>query len=194
MNIILCKQVRSASRICQNAVSETTTRPDGLRWRYTTASLASNNPIEDAHASQIIERDNSDPSAPGDYLFFAVMDGHGGFDTSRLLSKILIKGVALELANLVSNPGAVPPLGLMNRVKSLFGSTPPIKGPLSSNQTQVSQAIELAFTKLDAELIQTPLRVLANSLDQEAYKTKTIPDLSKHPLALTVMQPAISGK
>ncbi|KAF9534686.1 phophatase 2C family protein [Crepidotus variabilis] len=181
------------ARINKNAVSETKTRPNGISWTHTTASLASNDPIEDANANQLIERDASDPSSPGDYLFFAVMDGHGGFDTSRLLSKILIKGVALELANLISNPNAAPPLGLMNRVKSLFGSYPSLQAPLSSNPAKVSQAIGQAFVKLDKELLQTPLRILANSMNQEDYKNQTIPDLSKHPLALTVMKPAISG-
>lgn len=180
------------ARINENAVLHTTTRPNGIAWKHTTATLASNNPIEDANAHQLIERDASDPSGPGDYVFFAVMDGHGGFDTSRLLSKTLIKGVALELANLISNSSATPPLGLMNRVKSLLGSYPSLQSSIATPD-KVAHAIETAFVNLDKELLQTPLRILANSMDQEAYKTKTIPDLSKHPLALTAMKPAISG-
>lgn len=56
-------------------------------WTHTTASLASNATIEDAHASAALSR----PAAPGrpttasDLLFFTVMDGHGGYHTSRLL-------------------------------------------------------------------------------------------------------------
>jgi len=180
------------ARLHENAVSETTTRPNGITWRYTTANLASNDPIEDAHANQIVERDAEDPSAPGDYLFFAVMDGHSGPDTSKLLSRILIKGVAIELANLLSNPGSSPSPGLGSRIKSIFAASP-IQTCLDSDPSRVSQAIEQAFTKLDQELVQTPLRILANSMGQEDFKKKTIPDLSKHPLALTAMRPAISG-
>jgi pyruvate dehydrogenase phosphatase len=182
------------ARLHENAVSETTTRPNGITWKYTTSNLASNDPIEDAHANQIIERDPDDPSAPGDYLFFAVMDGHGGKETSNLLSRILIKGVAMELANLVSKSAmSASSLGLMNSFKSIF-SPPPLQQFLDGDPKHVSRAIEEAFTKLDNELLQTPLRILANSMDQEAFKTQTIPDLSKHPLALPSMLPAVSGK
>lgn len=182
------------ARLHEHAVSETTTRPNGIVWKYTTSNLASNDPIEDAHANQIVERDPDDPSAPGDYLFFAVMDGHSGTETSKLLSRILIKGVAMELANLVVKSVATPPSSsLMNRLKS-FVSSPPLQSSVDGDPKLVSRAIEDAFTKLDAELLQTPLRILANSMDQEAFKTKTIPDLSKHPLALTAMRPAVAGR
>ena len=184
------------ARIQQNAVSETHTRPNGISWKRTTAFLASNDPIEDANSSQIIERDASDPSAPGDYLFFAVMDGHAGYQTSQLLSRILIKGVALELSALTAEPNARPQPGLYGRLQSLLwpSSRPqPITSPLDADPHRVSLAIQDAFVKLDTELLQTPIRILANSLDEASFKTKTIPDLSKHPLALTSMLPALSG-
>lgn len=182
------------ARLHENAVSEVTTRPNGITWRYTTSNLASNDPIEDAHANQIVERDPDDPSAPGDYLFFAVMDGHSGTETSKLLSRILIKGVATELASLVSKSAtSVPSFSLLNPFKSTFSSSP-LQQFMDGDPKHVSRTIEEAFTKLDDELIQTPLRILANSMDQEAFKTKVIPDLSKHPLALTAMRPAIAGK
>jgi len=185
------------ARIRQDAISEETqVRPDGLAWKYTTAQLASNDPIEDAFANQIVERDASDPSSPGDYLFFAVMDGHGGFETSRLLSRVLIKAVALELTDLVKNPKSTPKAGLLDRIRSSLwlGSSSSVKAPGDANPSHVSQAIEQAFVKLDNELLQTPLRILANNIDAEGWKNKQIPDLSQHPLALTSMLPAISGK
>ena len=183
------------ARIQQNAVSDTRTRPNGILWKYTTAFLASNDPIEDANSNQIVERDASDPSAPGDYLFFAVMDGHGGYQTSRLLSRILIKGVALELSALTTESNSRPQLGLSGRFWSLLWPTRPQPStpPLDADPRRVSLAIQDAFTKLDTELLETPLRILANSLDEESFKLKKIPDLSKHPLALTSMLPAISG-
>lgn len=184
------------ARIRENETTETHVRPDGLTWKWTTANLASNDPIEDANASQIVERDASDPSAPGDYLFFAVMDGHGGYETSRLLSRVLIKAVALELAGLAKDPKSIAQSGLLDRVRSLLWlspSSPSVKAPFDADPSRVSQTIEQAFTKLDNELLQTPLRILANNIDQEGWKSKQLPDLSQHPLALTSMLPAISG-
>jgi len=182
------------ARIRKNATVESQVRPDGTTWKYTTANLASNDPIEDAHANQIISRDETDPSAPGDYLFFTVMDGHGGYETSRLLSRVLIQGVALELSALQTDSKASSS-GLIDRIKSLLWLSPSstVKAPLHADPNRVSQAIQQAFTKLDAELLQTPLRILANNLAIEHWKNKTIPDLSQHPLALTSMLPAISG-
>ena len=193
ISILPLKEVEA--RFQENAVSETHNRPNNISWTRTTAFLASNDPIEDAHANQIIERDASDPSAPGDFLFFAVMDGHGGYRTSQLLSRILIKGVALELSALTAESNPRPQLGLTGRLQSLLWSKPPqsIACPLDADPERVSLAIQDAFTKLDAELIQTPIRILANSLDEESRKLKKIPDLSKHPLALTSMIPAVSG-
>ena len=180
------------ARFQENAVSETHNRPNGISWTRTTAFLASNNPIEDAHSNQIIERDASDPSAPGDYLFFAVMDGHGGHQTSQLLSHSLIKGVALELSALTAESNPHPQAG---RLQSRLWSTPPpsILSPLDADPQRVSLAIQDAFMALDTLLIKTPIRILANSLDEESWKLKKIQDLSKHPLALTTMLPALSG-
>ena len=193
LSLLPLKEVEA--RIQENAVLETHTRPNRISWKYTTAFLASNDPIEDAHSNQIIERDASDPSAPGDYLFFTVMDGHGGYQTSRLLSRVLIKGVALELSALTTQSNSQPLPGLSGRLQSLLWPTrqQSITCPLDADPHRVSLAIQDAFMKLDTELIQTPIRILANSLDKESYKMKRVPDLSKHPLALTSMLPAISG-
>jgi pyruvate dehydrogenase phosphatase len=193
ISLLPLKEVEA--RIQENAVSEIHDRPNGISWKRTTAFLASNDPIEDAHSNQIIERDASDSSAPGDYLFFTVMDGHAGYHTSRLLSRILIKAVALELSALSAESNPRPQLGLSGRLQSLLGLTRPqsLTYPLDADPHRVSLAIQDAFTKLDTELIQAPIRILANSLDEESYKMKKIPDLSKHPLALTSMLPAVSG-
>lgn len=189
-------------RINQNATFKSHTSPGGIKWNYTTAFLPSNDPIEDANATQVVQRDETDPSAPGDYLFFAVMDGHSGTHTSQLLSKILIKAVALELFSLVSNSSVETKStsGVLSSAKNLiWGSktavplTPSRQGLLDADPKRVSHAIAEAFARLDHELINAPLRILANSLDEESKKNKVIPDLSQHPLALTSMLPAVSG-
>ena len=63
-------------RLRDGAILQSTPRPGGLVWNRATASLASNNPIEDASASAIVERDQTETGPQGDLLFFAVMDGH----------------------------------------------------------------------------------------------------------------------
>lgn len=149
----------------------------GTTWRINTASVAANDPIEDAHTHAVIARDQTDPLAPGDWLFFAIMDGHAGPHTSRLLSKTLINAVVLELSNLANGTRS-----------SRWFSTPKVQNP-----DTISLAIQKAFTKLDDELINAPLKVLAANMDKKAVASQNIPDLSKHPLALPMMLPAVSG-
>jgi pyruvate dehydrogenase phosphatase len=178
------------SRLSANASSDSKLRPGGIRWNHTTSSLASNDPIEDAHSHVIITRDDTDPSAPGDFLFFAVMDGHGGNKTSQLLSRVLINAVFLELSNLIASYN---PAGYFDRFKSALWLKPTTSAPPDADTNRVSAAIQGAFTKLDTELLNAPLRVLASNIDDGSRKKNIVPDLSKHPLALSTMLPAITG-
>ncbi|KAJ7129423.1 phosphatase 2C-like domain-containing protein [Mycena epipterygia] len=194
------------ARIRENATAHTVSRP-GIVWRHSTASVNANDPLEDATANQVIRRDEGD----GDLLFFTVMDGHGGYYTSQLLSRVLINAVALELSALSApapDPNAAS--GWMNGIKgALWG--PPAVSPTKTDvdihissdaanssskpdadPVRVARAIQTAFTSLDAELIAAPVRVLAAALDKDSSSTE-IPDLSKHPLALPAMLPAMSG-
>lgn len=185
------------ARMAQNASAHIHSRP-GFTWKHTTASLASNDPLEDANANAIITRDASDPAGPGDLLFFAVMDGHGGFETSQLLSKVIIKAVALKLSTLNSPEAAESKSSWWNGWSSLVSRSPASQhaapgAPGDSDPQRVMSAIKDAFTELDQEIINAPLRVLAGNIDEESRKKGTIPDLSKHPLAMKVIQPAISG-
>lgn len=181
-------------RIRERAQSETNPRPNGVLWKHTIASLAANDPIEDASSSQIIERDDSDPSAPGDLLFFTVMDGHSGPHTSRLLSKVLINAVVLELNNFIKDPEIVAgSSGFIGSITSTLRSGISAAPSVAGDPKYVSQVIQNAFTKLDQELINGPKNILASSIDIAAAKKGNVPDLSQHPLALPTMLPAISG-
>ncbi|KAJ7180347.1 phophatase 2C family protein [Mycena crocata] len=201
----LISMAAADARITENASAHTVTRP-GITWRHSTASVASNDPIEDATAHQVIRRDEGD----GDLLFFTVMDGHGGYYTSQLLSRVLINAVALELSALDA-PAQPASSGLLNGVKIALWGPPPTPVDKadadihiqSTNYTEspakavadprrVARAIQTAFTSLDAELLAAPVRVLATALDKDSSNTQ-IPDLSKHPLALPSMLPALSG-
>ncbi|KAG1833500.1 phosphatase 2C-like domain-containing protein [Suillus variegatus] len=188
----LLSQNAVKDRLIENASSDSFSRPDSTVWRYATASVAANDPLEDAHADAIIARDPSDPSAPGDWLFFTVMDGHGGPHTSRLLSKTLISAVVLELSSLIHSTD-VPKSGLLEKLKLIFRTSAPKSREDPQNPEKISLAIRNAFTKLDQELINAPLSVLAANLDAESIKKNILPDLSKHPLALQTMLPAVSG-
>ncbi|KAH7916273.1 phosphatase 2C-like domain-containing protein [Hygrophoropsis aurantiaca] len=179
-------------RLREYATFETKTSPGGITWNHTTAAVAANDPLEDAHSEAIITRDPSDPAAPGDWLLFTVMDGHGGPHTSRLLSKTLINAVVLELSTLIHAPRSGPTTGFLERIKYLFRSSPPI--PIAGENPQsIALAIQSAFTKLDQELLNAPLSVLAANLDNAAIKKNILPDLSGHPMALPAMLPAVSG-
>ncbi|KAI0375866.1 protein serine/threonine phosphatase 2C [Pilatotrama ljubarskyi] len=180
------------ARIREHAASHTVMRHGGIVWKSETAQLASNSPIEDAHASLLIERDASDTAPPGDYLFFAVMDGHAGPHTSRVLSDVLIPTVAMELASRIKDPSAASSeAGLMAKLKALLWRSSSV--PYDSDPANVARAIEAAFTKLDAQIVNTPLDILYRSVNPEDLKKKLIPDLSQHPLATSSIQAAMSG-
>ncbi|KAI9068518.1 protein serine/threonine phosphatase 2C [Trametes sanguinea] len=179
------------ARLRQHAESHSVMRHGGIVWKSDTAYLPSNDPIEDASNSMLIERDASDTAPPGDYLFFAVMDGHAGPYTSRVLSDILIPTVAMELASRINDPKAnTSDAGLLHKAKSLLSRS---STPYDTNPANVARAIEAAFTKLDAQIVNAPLEILYHSIDQEALKKKLIPDLSNHPLAESSIRTAMSG-
>ncbi|KAI0920920.1 hypothetical protein AcW1_004943 [Taiwanofungus camphoratus] len=196
-SIPLLSKEQVDARLNEHAVFTSTTRPNGIIWKQSTAYLSSNDPIEDANSSAIVERDPSDPASPGDLLFFAVMDGHGGFHTSRLLSKVLIPAVAFELYSLTKNPDLVASKSITaEKLKSWLypsASTAAIPVPFDVDPGRVSRAIQAAFVNLDMELINAPLRVLAEYLNKSGVEKGTIPDLSQHPMALASMEPAITG-
>ncbi|KAF7355531.1 PPM-type phosphatase domain-containing protein [Mycena sanguinolenta] len=196
------------ARIREKATANTVSRP-GIVWHHTTASVNANDPIEDATANQVIRRDEGD----GDLLFFTVMDGHGGYYTSQLLSRVLINAVALELSAL-DKSASDGRSGWLNGIKSALWGPPTVPANKAdvdihvssdtdspatprkpdADPVRVARAIQTAFTSLDAELIAAPLRVLAAALEKDKdSKSTEIPDLSKHPLALPAMLPAMSG-
>lgn len=176
--------------INEHASLESQPSPSGLTWKYSTAHLSSNNPIEDANAQAIISRSPSALGQSGQLLFFAVMDGHGGSDTSRLLSKVLIPAVALELTNLINAPSSSSKPSTLGGLKSLLFAKPSTYDDSATTPDMVSQAIQRAFSNLDFEITNAPLRLLAANIDKT---TEKLPDLSQHPMAMASILPAISG-
>lgn len=181
------------SRLKEHASSVSTQRPGGIVWKQCTAFLGSNSPIEDANASGFVSKEES-PTG-GDMLLFAVMDGHGGYHTSRLLSKTLIPSVTLELATLKDSPSVlVPKASVFQSWRSWFWPTAvvPPQGSFDADPKYVSLAIQTAFANLDSEIMNAPLRILSEALSTDSNKD-AIPDLSQHPMALATMFPALSG-
>ena len=181
------------SRLHEHATAQSVARPGGLVWKSTTAHFSSNDPIEDANGNLLIERDASDGAQPGDYLFFAVMDGHAGPHTSRVLADVLIPTVAMELAMRVNDPKAsLTDTGVLARVRRLVWPSTP--APNEAAPPNVARANETAFTKLDAQIVNAPLEILSHAVDEEALKKRLIPDLSQHPLATSSIRTAMSGE
>jgi pyruvate dehydrogenase phosphatase len=168
-------------------------RPGGVTWRYTTAQLPSNNPLEDAYASAIVQKDEKPGSPDGDLLFFSVMDGHAGRHTSQLLSRTLIPAVALELRNLYEDPNTyvkTTDSGYFNKLKGMVFSPSAPKIPYDADPTYVSLAIQTAFSMLDSQIVNAPLRILAEHFKENS---KDLPDLTQHPMGVASMLPALSG-
>lgn len=181
-------------RINQHASLETKPAAQGLVWKHTTAHLSSNDPIEDANSHSVIAKEHTSLSPAGQLLFFAVMDGHGGWHTSQLLSNVLIPAVALELSTLIANGKApISKSSMLDSVKTLFSKSGPTI-PLDADPKFVSQAIERAFLNLDTQIVNAPLHVLVDNTDRTALEKRDIPDLSQHPLGMATMLPAMSGK
>lgn len=188
-------------RLTEHASFHSKPRPGGIMWKHATAQLASNDPIEDAHTEAIVERDQQD----GDYLFFAVMDGHSGTHTSRLLSHVLIPAIGLQLKELADSPSTYESSKLgrtsfLESIASLFSRYSAPKAPGShsvafdADPKYVSLALQTAFAMVDSEIVNAPLRLVAQELLAAGLKpTDPAPDLSKHPMALPTMLPALSG-
>lgn len=158
-------------------------------FRYDTNSLASNSPIEDDSCCVILERDQ-ESKVQGDLMFWGVFgelssespherrliepdcnaDGHSGWQTSRLLSSTLVSYVARELdlvfrssapySSLLASvaPTAVAPSS--GGFWSLFGSSPAKGVELDLFDPILQTAIKNSFAKLDAEIVQAPVRLL----------------------------------
>ena len=183
------------NRINEFAVSTAQPPSQGLVWKHSTAYLASNDPIEDAHAQATIstEATSSDPARS--LLFYAVMDGHAGFHTSRLLSHVLIPAVVLGLSSPARDGSAYdkPSSFILDSFRSLFASRslPHTNAPQEGHVERVSNAIRRAFDDVDFEIVNGPLRVLAANVSK--LDATNVPDLSQHPMAEASMSPALSG-
>ncbi|KAG8907013.1 hypothetical protein FRB99_005533 [Tulasnella sp. 403] len=201
-------------KLTENAFSTTVPRAgkSGV-WRWETAFLASNNPIEDANAQMIVQPTEKGGDFWGkkgdtaaDLLFFAIMDGHGGFNTSRLLAKTLIPSVALELQTLTQKPTSSASTKSGGQYTSFLGrlwgwmswASRPEPTPtheFNADPKYVEMAIKTAFSNLDSQIINTPIKAV-----DELTKGKKALDASgldpasvEYQLTVATLLPALSG-
>jgi pyruvate dehydrogenase phosphatase len=158
----------------------------GVKWTWHTAQLASNEPIEDTMAQQWSPRQNN----VGEHLYFAVMDGHGGPWTSKLLEKIIIPSVAFELQLLGSTPPTeyVPHIQsstlskLTDSLSHIWQSkTPANTVRFDEDPKYVSAAIQNAFARIDSEIVNAPFKLLSQTgvgLDDSMALPTLLPSLS----------------
>lgn len=200
-------------KLTENAFSTTVPRAGsaGGVWRYETAFLASNNPIEDAHAQMVIRPSEGDfwgrkGDAARDVLFFAIMDGHGGFNTSRLLAKTLIPSVALELQYLMprnSSTSSSSHKSTLSWLKSYIPfasssapSSPPSSDyPFSSDPKYVKTAIQTAFANLDSQIVNSPIKAVDELTKgrRDLTAADLDPKSTEFQLAVATLLPALSG-
>ncbi|CDR36875.1 hypothetical protein NBRC10512_005711 [Rhodotorula toruloides] len=189
------------ARLKENEASFAVQRRNNPVIRYDTNNLASNSPIEDDSCCVILERDHSS-KVQGDLIFFGVFDGHGGWQTSRLLSSSLVSYVAKEL-DLVFR-GSDTYLSLLDpkptpsgsSLWSLFGgkSNDAPKPQLDVHDPIMQQAIKNAFGKMDQEIVSAPIRLL-----EKLQKEGKLPDMKQGGIgieqseALNTLLPALSG-
>lgn len=176
------------SRLRQDATSETNSRPYGVTWHHTTSSLASNDPIEDAHSHQIIQ---SNDGTKGDLLFYTVFDGHGGRNTSQLLSRTLINAVALQLSQLAAASDSPSTKSFSD---NLFGIWSKSASLGSWDVPSISSAIENAFVEFDNVLLDAPVSILKQAVQEGKMSANgPVPDLSGNASGVQTLQAAISG-
>jgi pyruvate dehydrogenase phosphatase len=177
LETLLPDEINRTLREHEQSTSVSTDGAKCLVQRYDTNALASNAPIEDRNAQVIVQRDSSSKGADqlhfGDLGFFAVMDGHAGWQTSALLSQKLIPLVAVELDKVIREAGEYGQIAKAKATlpaklwRSIFGGPESVASSealstsgLDGDPEIVKRAIGKAFRSLDKEIVNRPLGLL----------------------------------
>ncbi|GAA5949303.1 hypothetical protein JCM21900_005598 [Sporobolomyces salmonicolor] len=204
--LTLLTATETNARLHENEASFAVSRRGNPVLRYDTNNLASNSPIEDDSCCVILERDAKN-KVKGDLVFWGVFDGHSGWQTSRLLSSSLVSYVARELDAVFRS--AAPYSDLLPSSTAMSSSRPSIWSLFSSSSGApkpeldvydpiMQQAIKNAFSNMDHEIVNAPVRLL-----EKAQKEGKLQQLSsskqaggfgiEHGEALSTLLPALSG-
>lgn len=173
--------------------------------RYATNTLASNDPIEDRYAADSISRQllyEGIPKAPADKIqgdglkLFSVIDGHGGWATSQLLSQTLHPMLVLSLRSL--HAGNTPEAGLTSSksatdfIKTSLQRMLPsaaaslLTSPATVSPQTISDAITSAYLALDDQIVSSPLRLIGHVPSQPGKP-------NVRPIVLPLIEPATNG-
>ncbi|CAG8614291.1 11138_t:CDS:1 [Funneliformis mosseae] len=145
-NTIIRSPREATAKLRENQISFLLQRSNGI-WRYDSNQLGSNYPVEDMKSEEFVfnsPKRSKVESTVGDRLFFGVFDGHGGWTTSKLLSKKLIPKVKENLDKAIEGIGEYSNL-------------------ISDNQELNKKAIERAFVELDEEVVIHSINKLLNT-------------------------------
>lgn len=159
--VFLLNEEQVSNRLRQFEESYHVNRGKGVA-RYDICQLASNSPIEDDRAEEIvlvpILQDNNIKTST-DWMFFGVFDGHGGWTTSSKLRDQLILYVIHELGTIFKpanddNLRYVP------------------------NSATIDQAIKNGFLKLDHDIVNKNIEKLLNDNNKAKAAELLMPALS----------------
>ncbi|KAK4684744.1 pyruvate dehydrogenase phosphatase, partial [Tremellales sp. Uapishka_1] len=176
---------KTETMLRSNERSETVVRSGNPVVRWDSNFVASNEPCEDRSAESVIPRRDK-----GDLMLFSVLDGHAGWATSELLSKVLHPTLGISLAALQG--GYTPDMedgwkGYLNYVNPLFW--------LGLKETwtrgNVEETLRNAFIRLDKNICQTPVALLP-TLPSSPTKAKA-DSPSPSQLFVALAEPANSG-
>ncbi len=181
--------------------------------------MASNDPIEDRHAEDMVERrlleqaeegnsgtemKGQEKQQAGGIKLFSIMDGHSGFATSQLLSKTLHPMIVLSLRSLYA--GNIPETphssdeksisGLRSFISRIYNSLP--SNPLSSNSSTSSNKAIINPSTISSSLISAFL-TLDNQITTSPLRLLPHLPLGQQgkpnirPIILPTLEPALSG-
>ncbi|KAI1431538.1 protein phosphatase 2C [Xylaria sp. CBS 124048] len=122
---------QATGKLRQNETSFLVNRGQGV-LRYDIVQVASNNPIEDDHAEQIVEVASPYGQGSSDWMFWGVFDGHAGWTTSAKLRQTLISYVGREL-------------NTTYKAAETLGTVP--------SPEAIDAAMKAGFTRLDNDIV-----------------------------------------
>lgn len=121
-----------------------------------TSFVYSNDPNEDDHSTAIV------PHPKGSWAFFAVLDGHSGWETSAWLRENLIPAVTGSLADLYHNYHALGD-SFLSKVWALIGHSPEGGDTYTPPDTSINSTISATFKRLDHDIVHDAVeRVFAS--------------------------------
>ncbi|KAH7909594.1 protein serine threonine phosphatase 2C [Hygrophoropsis aurantiaca] len=146
---LLLSQLSNSNRLREREQSTIVEDKASGIARYDVSQISSNFPCEDDHGGIVV------PTPSSHWSFFAVFDGHNGWETSRWLSQNLIPAVIGALADTYSQ---------YLRDHDIDGAEP---FPCPSPEV-IDKTLKDTFLRLDDDIVNAPLERVFSSPSREA--------------------------